>query len=73
MEFSRQEYRSGLPFPSSRDLPDRGIESGFPALQVDSLPTELQGKPYVCVCVGGVDANKNAIIKLYINYISERC
>ena len=45
MEFSRQEYWSGLPFPSPGDLPDPGIERGSPALQADSLPTELQGKP----------------------------
>ena len=44
-EFSRQEYWSGLPFPSSGDLPDPGIEPRSPALQADSLPTELQGKP----------------------------
>ena len=33
-----------LPFPSPGDLPDTGIEPGSPALQADSLPTELQGK-----------------------------
>ena len=38
--FSRQEYCSGLPFPSPRDLPDPGIELGSPALQADSLPSE---------------------------------
>ena len=43
--FSRQEYWSGLPFP---DVPDPGIEPRFPALQADSLPTELPGK-YVIV------------------------
>ena len=41
MEFSRQAYWSGLPFPSPGDLPDLGIEPGSPALQVDSLPSEL--------------------------------
>ena len=41
MGFSRQEYWSGLPFPSPGDLPNPGIEPGFPALQADSLPTEL--------------------------------
>ena len=41
MGFSRQEYRSGLPFPFPRDCPNRGIEPGSPALQADSLPTEL--------------------------------
>ena len=40
-EFSRQEYWSGLPFPSPGDLPDPGIESRSPALQADSLPPEL--------------------------------
>ena len=44
MRFSRQGYWSGLPFPSPGDLPDPGIEPGFPALQADSLSTELQGK-----------------------------
>ena len=37
MEFSRQEYLSGLPFPSPGDLPNPGIETGSPALQADSL------------------------------------
>ena len=45
VEFFRQEYWSGLPFPSPGDLPDPEIEPGSPALQVDSLPTELLGKP----------------------------
>ena len=41
MAFSRQEYWSGLSFPSPGDLPDLGIEPGSPALQADSLLTEL--------------------------------
>ena len=40
MGFSRQEYWSGLPFPSPGDFPDPGIEAASPALQADSLPTE---------------------------------
>ena len=44
MEFSRQEYRTGLLFPSPGDLPDPGIEPRSPALQEDSLPAEPQGK-----------------------------
>ena len=40
-----QEYWSGYPIPSSGDLPDPGIEPGSPALQADSLLTELSGKP----------------------------
>ena len=42
MGFPRQEYWSRLPFPSPRDLSDPGIEPGSPALQADSLPTELR-------------------------------
>ena len=45
MEFSRQEYWSGLPFPSPGDLPNPGIKSRSPALQDDSLPSEPPGKP----------------------------
>ena len=44
MEFSRQEYWSGLPFPSLGDLPDPGMEPRSPALQADSLPSEPPGK-----------------------------
>ena len=43
--FSRQEYWSGLPFPSPVDLLHPVIEPESPALQADSLPTELLGKP----------------------------
>ena len=43
--FSRWEYWTGLLLPSSGYLPNPGIKSGSPALQEDSLPTELQGKP----------------------------
>ena len=46
MEFSRQEYWSGLPFPSPRDLPDPGIKPRSPTLQANSLPSEPQGKPH---------------------------
>ena len=45
MGFSRQEYRSGLPFPSPGDLPDPGIEPGSPALEADALTSEPPGKP----------------------------
>ena len=45
MGFPRQEYWSGLPFPSPGDLPDPGIELGSPALQVDSLPLSHLGSP----------------------------
>ena len=43
MEFPRQEYRSGLPFPLPEDIP--GIKLASPALQADSLPLSHQGSP----------------------------
>ena len=45
MEFSRQEYWSGLPFPFPRNLPDPGIKPRSPALQADCLPSEPPGNP----------------------------
>ena len=45
---SRKECWSGLPFPSPEDLPDPGIEPRSPALQADSLPSELQGRYIYC-------------------------
>ena len=56
MEFSRQECWTGLPFPSPGDLPDPGIEHGFPALQADSLPSELLGKPINKLCYAAAAA-----------------
>ena len=46
MGFFRQEYWSGLPFPSPGDLPNPGIEPTSPALQADALPSEPPGKPF---------------------------
>ena len=43
--FSRQEYWSGLPFPSPGDISLTGMGPRSPALQANSLPTELRGKP----------------------------
>ena len=54
MEFSRQEYWSGLPFPFPGDLPDTGMEPRSPTLQADALPSEPPGRfsvKCVCVCV----------------------
>ena len=45
MGYSRQEYWNGLPFPFPGNLPDPGTEPGSPALQADSLLTELSEKP----------------------------
>ena len=45
MGFSRQEYWSGVPFPSPGDLPNPEIECRSPTLQADALSSELPGKP----------------------------
>ena len=50
MGFSRQEYWSGLPFPSPGDLPNPGTEPWSPALQVDASPSEPRsslGNPFI--------------------------
>ena len=47
MEFPRQEYWSGVPFPSPEDLPNPGIEPRSPALQADALLSEPPGKPFL--------------------------
>ena len=47
MGFSRQEYWSGLPFPSPGDLPNPGVEPRSPALQADALSSEPPGKPQI--------------------------
>ena len=50
MGFSRQEYWSGLPFPSPGDLPDPGIEPKSPTLEADALTSEPPGKKHVLKC-----------------------
>ena len=47
MGFFREEYWSGLPFPSPVDLPDPGIEPESPVLQADALTSEPPGKPSI--------------------------
>jgi len=59
MGFSRQEYWSGLPFPSPEDLPDPGIEPGSPELQADSLLSELYAE-YI-MWDAGLDETQNGI------------
>ena len=54
MGFSRQEYWSGLPFPSPGDLPNPGIEPRPPTLQADVLTSEPPGKPINNVGRGGL-------------------
>ena len=54
MEFSRQEYWSGLLFASPGDLPDPGMKSSSPAspvLRADSLPAEPLGKPQLLILI----------------------
>ena len=55
MEFSRQEYWGRLTFPSPGDLPDPGIKPRSPALQADSLLSELPGKPSVTASFSGFE------------------
>ena len=66
---SRQEYWSGLPFPSPGDLPDPGVESGPPALQADST-AEPPGKHILCVkrCAVYLRWNVNTLF-LFLNFI----
>ena len=74
--FSRQEYWSGLLFPSPGDLPNPGIESRSPALQADSLPSELPGKSIfithlvtnICLLLASVEMEKFLIIKSHIYF-----
>ena len=51
MGFSRQEYWSGLPFPSPGDLPNPGIKPGSPALQTDALSPEPPGNIYIYIYI----------------------
>ena len=54
VEFSRQEYWSGLPFPSPGDLPNPGTEPRSPSLWADSLPSESPGKPEWFLTLGNL-------------------
>ena len=64
MEFSRQEYWSGLPFPSPGDLPNPGIKPRSPTWQADALPSEPPGKPCVWVCSS---VNKNIKLRVCVH------
>ena len=60
MGFFRQEYWSGLPFPSPGDLPNPGIEPRSPALQTDALPSDPLGKPFADINLfHSIAPNKN--------------
>ena len=54
MEFPRQEYWNGLPFPSPGDLPDPGIEPRSPTLQADALLSKPLGKPYIFIILSQI-------------------
>ena len=74
MGFSRQEYWSGLPFPSPGDLPNPGIEPGSPSFQADALTSEPPGKKKQCFMKR---YERTAIRKPwkrneYLEYISKR-
>ena len=56
--FSRQEYWSGLPFPSPGDLPDSGIKPRSPTVQADALPSEPPGKPNKYRTIIKINSNK---------------
>ena len=74
MEFSRQEYWSGLPFPTLGHLPNLRIEPRSPTLQVDSLPSEPPGKPPTTT--GGYHIRKctNRTIPIFTkSSIGQRC
>ena len=64
MEFSKQEYWSGLPFPSPGDLPDPAIELGSSALQADALPSESPGKPNICKYNFQYNQNEKYIVEV---------
>ena len=68
MEFSRQEYWSGLPFPSPRDYPDSGITPRSPALMADSLPSKPVGKPNICIQIHTPWTKWGMILKLLYLY-----
>ena len=65
MGLSRQEYWSGLPFPSPGDLPDPGIEPWSPALQADALTSEPPGKPHASKAML---TTLQASLQQYVNY-----
>ena len=67
MVFSRQEYWSGLPFPSPGDLPNPGIEPRSSTLQVNSLPSESPGKPFKLLGFGIIYYAQQETIGNYSN------
>ena len=64
MEFSRQEYWSGWPFPSPGYLPDPRIEPRSPALQADALLSELPGSPHIRVAAAAAAKSLQSCLTL---------
>ena len=81
MGFSRQEYWRGFPFPSPEDLPKPGIEARSPALQADSLPSELSEKSLKhCISCkldyfspGPVPREEMHLFKIMANVLRSKC
>ena len=70
MEFSRQKYWSGLPFPSPGDCPNPGIKPGSPALQTDSLTVRATREAHIYVCVYLLTQRLNTFREhIYLCYI----
>ena len=68
MEFSRQEYWNGWPFPPSGALPDPGIKPWSPALQADSLLSEPSGKPLLWKrCFNYIESCSQLIVELLLS------
>ena len=66
MEFSRQYYWSGLPFPSPADLPNPGIKPGSPAREADALPSEPPGRSKKSLLMKVKEENEKVGLKLNI-------
>ena len=80
IEFSRQEYWSGLPFPSPGDLSNPGIEPGSPALQSEALTSEprpVRQIYYICLCclltLWLCDNSRNSRIKVQTQGMISEC
>ena len=74
MGFSKEEYWSGLPFPSPGDLPDPGIEPRSPTLKADALTSEPPGKPQIALWTVCIITKKDRSVShklglLYLVYV----
>ena len=67
MEFSRQEYWTGLPFSSPGDLPNPVIKLRSPTLQADSLPSEPSGNPFPLILTGWISLQPKELSRVFSN------